>query len=102
MVSLFQVETAAAALPKKANWDLKRDVASRLAKLDRQTSRAIAEIIRERVVGPQQGVAGSEPSRSVVPSQTMELDAEALVRAVAGTDTMTTEDDDEGTGTAAT
>ena len=32
--------------PKKANWDLKRDVEGRLAKLDRQTQAAIRELIR--------------------------------------------------------
>ena len=40
---------AAAALPKKANWDLKRDNESRMARLDRQTQRAISELVRERV-----------------------------------------------------
>ena len=45
----LQVEAAAASLPKKAHWDLKRDIAARLDKLDRQTQRAIAEIVREKV-----------------------------------------------------
>ncbi|CAM9853979.1 unnamed protein product [Ectocarpus sp. 12 AP-2014] len=35
--------------PKKANWDLKRDVEKKLEKLDRRTQRAIVEIIRERM-----------------------------------------------------
>lgn len=35
--------------PKKANWDLKRDVEKKLDKLNRRTQRAIVEIIRERM-----------------------------------------------------
>jgi hypothetical protein len=34
--------------PKKANWDLKRDVEKRLSKLERQTQNAIRELIRTR------------------------------------------------------
>ena len=34
-------------LPKKQNWDLKRDVAKKMEKLERQTTRAIAELARE-------------------------------------------------------
>jgi coiled-coil domain-containing protein 12 len=34
-------------LPKKQNWDLKRDVAKKMEKLERQTNRAIAELARE-------------------------------------------------------
>ncbi|KAI8575264.1 hypothetical protein K450DRAFT_262498 [Umbelopsis ramanniana AG] len=35
--------------PKRANWDLKRDVEKKLESLDKRTQRAIAEIIRERL-----------------------------------------------------
>ncbi|CAJ0575356.1 unnamed protein product, partial [Mesorhabditis spiculigera] len=35
--------------PKKADWDLKRNIEKKLQKLDRHTQRAIAEIIRERL-----------------------------------------------------
>ena len=35
--------------PRKVDWDLKRDIAKRLEKLDRRTQRAIAELIRERL-----------------------------------------------------
>ncbi|KAL6751021.1 mRNA splicing factor [Haematococcus lacustris] len=34
--------------PKKANWDLKRDVQGQLDKLERRTQRAIIEIMREQ------------------------------------------------------
>ncbi|KAL4002506.1 cwf18 pre-mRNA splicing factor family protein [Acanthocheilonema viteae] len=35
--------------PRKIDWDLKRDVAERLEKLERRTERAIAQLIRERL-----------------------------------------------------
>ncbi|XP_072173708.1 coiled-coil domain-containing protein 12-like [Diadema setosum] len=35
--------------PRKPDWDLKRDVAKKLEKLERRTHRAIAELIRERL-----------------------------------------------------
>lgn len=33
--------------PKRANWDLKRDMTNRMAKLERRTNEAIATIFRE-------------------------------------------------------
>ena len=35
--------------PRKPDWDLKRDVAPKLDKLERRTQKAIAELIRERL-----------------------------------------------------
>ncbi|XP_026461802.1 coiled-coil domain-containing protein 12-like [Ctenocephalides felis] len=35
--------------PRKPDWDLKRDIAKKLDKLERRTQRAIAELIRERL-----------------------------------------------------
>jgi len=35
--------------PRKPDWDLKRDVAKKLEKLERRTQKAIAELIRERL-----------------------------------------------------
>eukprot|EP00038_Savillea_parva_P001110 m.101470 g.101470 ORF g.101470 m.101470 type:complete len:126 (+) comp10392_c0_seq3:161-538(+) len=35
--------------PQKIDWDLKRDIAPKLEKLERRTQRAIAEIINERL-----------------------------------------------------
>lgn len=37
--------------PRKPDWDLKRDIEKRMAKLERRTQRAIAELIRERLRG---------------------------------------------------
>ncbi|KAM7363939.1 coiled-coil domain-containing protein 12 [Cochliomyia hominivorax] len=41
--------------PRKPDWDLKRDVAKKLERLDRRTQKAIAELIRERLKKNQQG-----------------------------------------------
>ncbi|WVR08499.1 hypothetical protein IAU60_005554 [Kwoniella sp. DSM 27419] len=35
--------------PKRANWDLKRDMTNRMTKLDRKTNEAIATIFRQRL-----------------------------------------------------
>ena len=35
--------------PRKVDWDLKRDIAPKLEKLERRTQKAIAELIRERL-----------------------------------------------------
>lgn len=42
-------DDAAVIVPRKANWDLKRDLAPKKAKLDRLTQQAIAEILKERL-----------------------------------------------------
>ena len=34
--------------PKKANWDLRRDVAKKLEKLERRTQRALVAIMQEQ------------------------------------------------------
>ena len=39
---------------KKRNWDLKRDVARRMEKLDRETKRAVAELARDEEQQQQQ------------------------------------------------
>ena len=35
--------------PRMPDWDLKRDIAKKLEKLERRTARAIGEIIRDRL-----------------------------------------------------
>ncbi|KAI2800551.1 Coiled-coil domain-containing protein 12 [Blomia tropicalis] len=37
--------------PKKIDWDLKRNISKKLDKLERRTQIAIAELIRERIMG---------------------------------------------------
>ncbi|XP_013775633.1 coiled-coil domain-containing protein 12-like [Limulus polyphemus] len=46
---LIQEVDLATLAPRKPDWDLKRDVAKKLEKLERKTQRAIAELIRERL-----------------------------------------------------
>ncbi|XP_069816671.1 coiled-coil domain-containing protein 12 [Dendropsophus ebraccatus] len=43
--------------PRKPDWDLKRDVAKKLEKLEKRTQRAIAELIRERLKGQEDNLA---------------------------------------------
>ncbi|XP_003704154.1 coiled-coil domain-containing protein 12 [Megachile rotundata] len=43
--------------PRKPDWDLKRDVAKKLEKLERRTQKAIAELIRERLKQGQDDLA---------------------------------------------
>ncbi|XP_012254097.1 coiled-coil domain-containing protein 12 [Athalia rosae] len=43
--------------PRKPDWDLKRDVAKKLEKLERRTQKAIAELIRERLKQGQEDLA---------------------------------------------
>lgn len=43
--------------PRKPDWDLKRDVAKKLDKLERKTQKAIAELIRERLKQRQEYIA---------------------------------------------
>eukprot|EP00026_Physarum_polycephalum_P020524 Phypoly_transcript_23157.p1 GENE.Phypoly_transcript_23157~~Phypoly_transcript_23157.p1 ORF type:complete len:183 (-),score=48.30 Phypoly_transcript_23157:40-543(-) len=41
--------------PKKPNWDLKRDAAKKLEKLERRTQRAIYELLKEKLESEGQG-----------------------------------------------
>ncbi|GFY73106.1 coiled-coil domain-containing protein 12 [Trichonephila inaurata madagascariensis] len=43
--------------PRKPDWDLKRDVAKKLEKLERRTQKAIAELIRERLKSSEDDLA---------------------------------------------
>jgi len=45
--------------PRKPDWDLKRDVAPKLSKLERRTQRAIAELILDRLKNNQQNLAAA-------------------------------------------
>lgn len=45
--------------PRKPDWDLKRDVAKKLEKLEKRTQRAIVEIIRERLQQGEQDLAAA-------------------------------------------
>lgn len=45
--------------PRKPDWDLKRDVAKKLERLEKRTQRAIAELIRDRLKTGQADLATS-------------------------------------------
>ncbi|XP_066206526.1 coiled-coil domain-containing protein 12 [Saccopteryx leptura] len=45
--------------PRKPDWDLKRDVAKKLEKLEKRTQKAIAELIRERLKGQEDSLASA-------------------------------------------
>ena len=60
-IDLFKLQ------PKKPNWDLKRDVARKMEKLNVQTDNAIARLVRERIqaqrkkqLAEKKGVGGNE------------------------------------------
>ncbi|CAJ1917661.1 unnamed protein product [Cylindrotheca closterium] len=48
--------------PKKVNWDLKRGIESKLAKLERRTQRALVELLKERLDKEADEVDEEEPS----------------------------------------
>jgi len=50
--------------PRKPDWDLKRDIAKKLEKLERRTARAIGEIIRDRL--KMSGGGGEEDMATMV------------------------------------
>ncbi|XP_074139207.1 coiled-coil domain-containing protein 12 isoform X1 [Sminthopsis crassicaudata] len=50
--------------PRKPDWDLKRDVAKKLEKLEKRTQRAIAELIRERLRGQEGDLEPAKPEDS--------------------------------------
>ncbi|CAD6587431.1 MAG: hypothetical protein TREMPRED_004757 [Tremellales sp. Tagirdzhanova-0007] len=41
--------------PRRANWDLKRDMTNRMTKVERRTNEAVASIFRQRLQGMRQG-----------------------------------------------
>ncbi|KAF3924250.1 hypothetical protein ABW21_db0204402 [Orbilia brochopaga] len=47
--------------PKKPNWDLKRDVDQKLARLERLTDNAVARILRDRILQSQTATGSTNP-----------------------------------------
>ncbi|KAI0032286.1 cwf18 pre-mRNA splicing factor-domain-containing protein [Vararia minispora EC-137] len=58
--------------PKRPNWDLKRDVEKKLAKLDRQTQQAVHTLIRRRLA------AQKGESDDLVEAMRVETEASAM------------------------
>lgn len=48
-----------AVAPKKANWDLRRDVEDKLARLERRTQRAMVELMQEDELNKARGTTDS-------------------------------------------
>lgn len=56
---LFLLQDITNLAPRKPDWDLKRDVAKKLERLERRTQKAIAELIRERLKEGQEDLVTS-------------------------------------------
>lgn len=56
--------------PRKPDWDLKRDVAKKLEKLERRTQKAIAELIWERLQqGNQENLSAMVTMNEIKPTE---------------------------------
>ena len=58
-VLFFLLQDITNLAPRKPDWDLKRDVAKKLERLERRTQKAIAELIRERLKKGQEDLVTS-------------------------------------------
>ena len=59
MISVLLLQDITNLAPRKPDWDLKRDVAKKLERLERRTQKAIAELIRERLKKEQEDLVMS-------------------------------------------
>tara|TARA_B110001452_G_scaffold26845_1_gene21050 strand:+ start:625 stop:918 length:294 start_codon:yes stop_codon:yes gene_type:complete len=62
--------------PKKANWDLKRDMEPQNKKLRAMTDRAIVELIRKRLADESEKESGADLSLAVEQQRRLEAQAE--------------------------
>lgn len=62
LIAEQEVDAPVTIVPKKPNWDLKRDLAPKLERLQKRTQHAIAEIVRERIASQTKGVNASAAS----------------------------------------
>merc|ERR1711998_336255 len=51
--------------PRKANWDLKRDVEKKLEKLEKRTQRAVLDLIQQKIQAQSEGAANIDLSDAV-------------------------------------
>ncbi|GAA5951993.1 hypothetical protein JCM8115_005298 [Rhodotorula mucilaginosa] len=71
--------------PKKPNWDLKRDLDRKLAKLKPKTEQAIAQLIRKRLQA-QRGTTNTEPATDELIAGMDRAGADAAEEEEAGSD----------------
>jgi len=62
--------------PKKANWDLKRDIAQKMERLENRTQRAVVEMMRERLEQSKGGQIESDWSQEVTVSAAKDFEDE--------------------------
>ncbi|EPQ30505.1 uncharacterized protein PFL1_02031 [Pseudozyma flocculosa PF-1] len=79
--------------PKRANWDLKRDMERRLQKLQRRDKEAILILIRQRIQAQQKAATGS--STSSVQADLTAATAEMAATATADVDAADLSDSDD-------
>ncbi|KAL3671764.1 hypothetical protein V7S43_003673 [Phytophthora oleae] len=60
--------------PKRANWDMERDIAPMLRKLERRTQHAIVEILREKLAAEQEEGSDEEEEDDEEEEETEEVD----------------------------
>lgn len=68
--------------PRKPNWDLKRDVAAKLDALNKQTERALAEMVRQKIAA---GASAAGAGTQGIGSSAASASASASTRTSAGT-----------------
>jgi hypothetical protein len=82
--------------PRKPDWDLKRDVAKKLDKLERQTQKAIAELIRDRLLSAKNDEEGQNNENiGEEESAVGQVDLVAAVEAGAQAEMNERDDDDD-------
>ncbi|PWN92840.1 hypothetical protein FA10DRAFT_276837 [Acaromyces ingoldii] len=89
--------------PKKLNWDLKRDMEKRLAKLERRDKEARLILIRQRVAAAAKMGDGTAPATGSAPATTLsaqeaQLAASTMGRGSNGMDQLDDEDDSDEEG----
>ncbi|XP_015922114.1 coiled-coil domain-containing protein 12 [Parasteatoda tepidariorum] len=71
---LIEEVDLASLAPRKPDWDLKRDVAKKLEKLEKRTQKAIAELIRERLKLGEEDLVEAVNSYSEIESKAQDSD----------------------------
>jgi len=75
-IDLFKLQ------PKRANWDLKRDLAERTKALDVRTQNAIAKLVRERIQKAKEEAQKQPPTAQSEEGEELGVEGNTLVEAV--------------------